>query len=267
MAEKANDPYTIRISKGAALLSETRMLLNSWKIEEDAASLAERVLETDLLGKATARRVRDIVQRCFAPRLLQPAGCPARHLKRLVESRSSHDWYRDLCLLYAARADRLLRDSITLFLMDAIDEGRLAVTVDTAIAFLCEAEERGRMESPWASETKKKVSRGILKALAEFGLLSHDTRKTREILSFRPHPIAVAYLAFDLHFSGISDAGVTTHHDWLIWQCNKSVVRESLDELSRHGLWVYQAAGNVVRITWNVKKMEEAVDVLIRLDI
>ncbi|WP_145167967.1 BrxA family protein [Rubripirellula lacrimiformis] len=267
MAKTVSDPYTIRISKGAALLPETRMLLREWKVDEDAASLAERVLEADLLGKATARRVRDIVQRCFAPRLLSPAGCPARHMKRLVENRSSNDWFRDLCLLYSARADRLLRDSITVFLTDAINEGRLSVTVDTATAFLCEAEEKGMMESPWAAETKKKVSRGVLKALAEFGLLSTNSRKPREILSFRPHPIAVAYLAYDLHFSGKSDAGVASHQDWSIWQCNKAVVRESLDELSRHGLWVFQAAGNVVRITWNASTMEEAVDVLVGINI
>ncbi|MEM7559717.1 MAG: BrxA family protein [Planctomycetota bacterium] len=267
MTEPASDPYTIRISKGAALLPETRLLLREWNTEEDAASLAERVLEADLLGKATARRVRDIVQRCFAPRLLNPAGCPARHLKRLVEGRASNDWFRDLCLLYSARADRLLRDSITVFLADAMNEGRLSVTVDTAVTFLCEAEEKGMMESPWASETKKKISRGVLKALAEFGFLSTDSRKPRVILSFRPHPIAVAYLAHDLHFSGMSDAGIVSHEDWSIWQCNVPVVRESLDELSRHGLWVFQAAGNVVRITWNAKTMEEAVDVLVGLNI
>lgn len=267
MTEPIADPYTIRISKGAALLPETRLLLGEWKVEEDAAELAERVLDADLLGKATARRVRDIVQRCFAPRYLAPQGCPARHLKRLLEQRKSGDWFRDLCLLYSARADRLLRDSVGVFLRDAIAEGRLSVNVETAVNFLCEAEQKGMMESPWAAETKKKISRGILKALSEFGFLSGDSQRPREILPFRPDPLAVAYLAFDLHFAGSTDAGIVSHPDWGIWQCNNAVVRELLDELSRRGLWVFQAAGSVVRITWNTPTMEEAVDVLAGLNI
>ena len=44
-------------------------------------------------------------------------------------------------------------------------------------------------------------------------------------------------------------------------------MRDALDDLSRHGLWVFQSAGSVVRITWNVPSMEEAVDVLIGLDL
>ena len=95
-------PYTIRVSKGAALLPETRVLLQEWIPGEDTNAFADRVLSRDLLGKATARRVQDLVLRCFAPRYLAPPGCPAKHLKRLVLNHPSGDWFRDLCLIYAA---------------------------------------------------------------------------------------------------------------------------------------------------------------------
>ena len=104
-------------------------LLCQWKPDEDIQSFAERVLAMGIfLGKATARRVRDIVQRCFAPRYLAPPGCAAHFLKELLESRPPDDWFRDLCLIYTARADRLVRDSIALFLAGAREEGRLALT-------------------------------------------------------------------------------------------------------------------------------------------
>lgn len=266
-AVQPQEYYTIRTSKGAALISESRALLRAWKPGETASQLSDRALQEDLLGKATARRVKDLVQRVFAPRYLQPEGPPARYLKALVEHLSAGDWFRDLCLLHTARADCLVRDSIAVLLRRAREEGRLSLSVDAVIAYLNEAEEDGKMARPWSSETKRKIARGLLKILTEFGFLGHRVRGPREIRGFRPHPLAVGYLAFDLHFKGATDAGVTAHPDWAIWQFSEAAVRDALDDLSRHGLWVFQSAGSVVRITWNVLSMEEAVDVLIGLDL
>jgi hypothetical protein len=260
-------PYTIRVSKGAALLAETRLLLREWNPREGAQQLSERVLAMDLLGKATARRVKDVVERCFAPRYLAPPGQPAIFLKRLLESRGSGDWFRDLALIYTARVDRLVRDAISVFLAGVREDGRLTLSVDSVMTFLVEAERHGMMASPWATETKRKIARGLLKMLGEFGLLSNGSRKAKEILAFNPHPLAVAYLAFEQHFSGVTDAAIAVNNDWSLWLLDRHAVRERLDEMSRYGLWVFQAAGNVVRITWTVSSMEEAIDVLAGLDI
>jgi hypothetical protein len=97
--------------------------------------------------------------------------------------------------------------------------------------------------------------------------LTQRVRGARDIRHFRPHPLAIAYLALDLHFRGATDAAVTSHPDWQFWVLDEPMVRDHLDELSRVGLWIFQAAGAVVRITWNVSSMEEAVDALARCDI
>lgn len=266
-ADIPNEPYTIRTCKGTALVPETRILLQHWKPGMSAGELASQVLEQDLLGKSTARRVKDLVQRVFGPRYLSPETCPAKHLKTLVEQHPAGDWFRDLCLLYTARADSLARDAVTALYRRVRNEGRLTLSVETAIGFLREAEEEGKMSAPWSSETKRKVARGLLKMLAEFGFLVPRTRGSREIRNFRPHPLAIAYLAFELHFSGITDARLVEHPDWRIWLMDNATLRDALDDLSRHGLWIFQAAGAVVRITWNLTSMEEAVNVLAGLDL
>lgn len=267
MIAEENEAYTIRISKGAGLVTETRTLLREWKPGESAAELAERVLETDLLGKATARRVKDIVQRVFAPRYLYPEGCPALYLKKLVEMKTSGDWFRDLCLLYAARADQLVRDSVTLLFRNARNEGRISLSVDAVIAFLRESDQNGMIAQTWSPEVKKKIARGLLKILTEFEFLTPRTRGPREIRNFRPHPLAIAYLALDLHFRGVTDTALTSHPDWQLWLLDEPVVRDRLDDLSHWDLWIFQAAGSVVRITWNVSSMEEAVDALARCNL
>jgi hypothetical protein len=267
IAAQTHEAYTIRLSKGVGLIAETRDLLGAWQPGESAAALAERVLKTDLLGKSTARRVKDIVQRVFAPRYLYPEECPALYIKKLVERHTAGDWFRDLCLLYAARADRLVRDGVTVLLRNACDEGRIALSVDAVVAFLREAGQNGMMAQPWSLEVTKKIARGLLKVLTEFGFLTQRGHGPREIRHYRPHPLAIAYLALDLHFRGATDAAVTSHPDWQLWVLDEPMVRNHLDELSHIGLWIFQAAGAVVRITWNVSSMEEAVDALARCDI
>lgn len=261
------DRYTNRISKGTSLLAETRILFREWQPGETSRELAERTLENDFLGRATAYRVNDIVRRGFAPRFLLPRPSPAEHLKRLLEQRAPGDWFGNLCLLCAARADVLVRDAVTVMLRRARDEGRLALSLDAVISFLRDSQAEGKMITPWSLETKKKVARGLLKMLTDFGFLRHSNRGAREIRPFRPEPLAAAYLAFDLHFQGCSDTTVVNHPDWRIWLLEEPAVRATLDELSRHDLWVFQAAGSVVRITWNVSSMEEAVDVIAGLDL
>ncbi|HVC94158.1 MAG TPA: BrxA family protein [Pirellulales bacterium] len=259
--------YTIRTSKGTAMLAETRVLLRAWEPPETATALAEKALARDVLAKSTARRAKDVVRRVFAPRFLEAPGCPAARLKRLLDRAPNGDWFRDICLIYTARADFLVRDAITVLLRRAALEGRCSLGVETVIAFLDEAEHAGRMQKPWSREVKRKVARGLLKMLTEFGFLAPAARGPREIIRFRPSRLAIAYLAFDLHFAGHTDAALVAHGDWRLWLLDESQVRAALDELSRPGSWFFQAAGSVVRIGWGPSTMEEALDVLARLDV
>ena len=72
--------YTQALSKGGALLPESRTLLCAWRPGEPGAEFAKRVLREDILGRATARRVLDIV-RVFTLCFLTPTDAPARHLR------------------------------------------------------------------------------------------------------------------------------------------------------------------------------------------
>jgi hypothetical protein len=267
MTAGSNDAYTIRLSKGAALIPETRLLLREWQPNDSAADLAERVLNQDLLGKATARRVRDIVQRVFARRFLSAENCPAKYLKTLLDRPNNGDWFRDLCLIYSARADLLIRDAVSVLLQRARGEGRISLSVDAVINFLRDAEQNGMMAKPWSEEVRKKTARSVLKVLTEFGFLNHRARGPREMRNFRPHPLAMAYLALDLHFRGATDQAVVADADWRLWSLDEPSVRDGLDDLNHLGLWVIQAAGAVVRITWKVSSMEEGINVLARCDI
>jgi hypothetical protein len=256
--------YTIAICKGSALLEETRALLRAWKPQESSAEFSERVLREDLLGRMTAYRARDIVRRVFARRYLRPNNQPALLLKRLLERGQPSQLFSDLCLLYSARNDNLIRDAVTNIYWPAQSEGRLTLSPTHVVDFLRQAEREGRMENRWSEQVKLKVARGVLKAMADFGLLVDVSRSRRELIHFRPTDRTVVFLAYDLHFIGSTDAGVVDHQDWALFGLTPREVAASLDRLSGEGWWLAQIAGSVVRITWKHSSMEEVVDAVAR---
>jgi hypothetical protein len=71
----------------------------------------------------------------------------------------------------------------------------------------------------WAVARRKFKERGtlpmgVLKAMADFGLLVEVSRGRRELVHFRPTDRTIVFLAHDLRFAGSTDAGVVDHKDW-----------------------------------------------------
>lgn len=252
--------YTIAICKGSALLEETRALLRAWSDTESPNEFSQRVLREDLLGRMTAYRARDIVNRVFARRYLRPDHRPAVLLKRLLACNQSAQVFSELCLLYAARADDLIRDAVTQLYWPALSSGRLTLMPEHVVEFLRQAEREGKVSEPWSEQVKLKVARGVLKTMADFGLLVEVGRGRRELVHFRPTDLTLVFLAYDLHFGGSTDAGVVGHRDWALFGLTNKDAALALDRLSGEGWWLAQVAGSVVRISWKYSSMEEVVD-------
>lgn len=255
-------PYTARAIKGTALLEETRALLRAWRPGESAAALRRRAREEDLLGKATAARAGDIVQAAFADRLLTEGQEPAASLRRLLEARGNGPWFAQMCLLFAARADVVLREAVTVFLPAMRARGVEAVNTTDFVRFLDEAQAAGRMVKPWSPTVRVSVAQHVLHQLSDLGVLGAGRRGVRSILRYRCGSLGVAWLACDLHQRGSSDLSLVEHPDWEVWQLRGETLRETLDRLSDLGLWVYQGAGSVVRITWNWSEWSQVLDAL-----
>ncbi len=256
--------YTIAVCKGSALLEETKTLLRAWQPGESISEFRDRVLREDLLGRMTAYRASDIVRRVFARRYLRPSTQPALLLKRLLEQGRPGQLFSDLCLLYAARNDDLIRDVVTDLYWPALSEGRLTLSPAYVVEFLRQAERDGRLTEPWSEQVKVKVARGVLKAMTDFGLLQEVGRGRRELVHFHPTERAIVYLVYDIHLTGSTDGAVADHQDWHLFGFRRSDVASALDRLSGEGWWLAQVAGSVTRITWKYPSMEEVVDAIAR---
>jgi hypothetical protein len=255
-------PYTARSLKATALLEETRTLLRAWNPGETAVELRKRARNDDLLCKATASRRDDIVQAAFIARLLAHGQEPAASLRALLDRRGNGPWFEQLCLLFASRADVVLFEAVTDFVRGARERHAETVTTPEFVRYLHTKQDQGRMPQPWSDNVRQRVARHVLHQLTDFRVLGPPQRGVRPILRYRPGSLATVWLACELHLRGVSDGAIIDHPDWQAWQLPDHELRDVLARLSDLGLWVYQGAGSVVRITWTWSDWSTVLDVL-----
>ena len=255
--------YTVTgLIKGAAAIEEIRTLLLNWTPGEDHQALLARVQSSGLLGKATARRTRDMVISVFKPRLLTPTDGPARHLKSYLEAGGSGQTFREMLLLHEARAEDALYDFLCQKFWPACRAGELWLRLSDALGFLDEAAQRGYIKETWSASTQTRTAQALIKSLTEFGFLRGSRSQQREIVPYRITDGGLTYLAYDLHFAGLADGAVVEHPDWGLFGLDRSHLLDRLDALREAAGLLVQRAGDVVRISWAHPSMESVIHAL-----
>jgi hypothetical protein len=254
-------PYTSQLGAGLGLVDETKTLLELWSPSMSANQLHQVALDSGRFPTVTARRLRNIVVECFAPRYLVAGGAPAAQLKRLSVSISTAD-LTQLMLVYTCRANPILGDFVRYVYWARYAGGHTQITNDEARAFVERGIDDGKTVKRWSESMVQNVSGYLTGCCADYGMLERGRRTSRRILPFRISPSVAAYLAHELHFSGIGDNALLTHEDWQLFGLAREDVLEEIKRLSLMGLLIVQAAGDVIRISWKQQDMEALCDVL-----
>lgn len=259
MAE--NTPYTTQLQAGLGLVNETKTLLELWAPGMSANQLQKVALESGRFPNVTARRLRNIVGECFAPRYLVAGGVPAMHLKRLMATISTAD-LTQLLLVFTSRANPILGDFVRQVYWGRYAGGYTQITNDDARAFVERGIDDGKTVKRWSETTVRRVSAYLTGCCADYGMLERGLRSSRRILPFRISTSVAAYLAYELHLAGVGDNALLTHEDWQLFGLAREDVLEEIKRLSLKGLLIVQAAGDVIRISWKQPDMETLCDVL-----
>ncbi len=253
--------YTTQLGAGLGLVSETKTLLDLWSPGLSSGELHQIALTSGRFPTVTARRLRNIVVECFAPRYLKAAGSPAEHLKRLSGVFSTAD-LSQFMLVFTCRANPILGDFIREVYWSRYTGGYVQITNDDARTFVERAIDDGKTLKRWADRTVRNVAGYLTGCCADYGLLERGHKTTRKILPFRIAPSVATYLAYELHFAGVGDNALLTHEDWQLFGLAREDVLEEIKRLSLKGLLIVQAAGDVIRISWKQQDMEALCDVL-----
>lgn len=255
------NPYTTQLQAGLGLVNETKTLLELWSHGMSANQLYQVALESGRFPSITARRLRNIVVECFAPRYLLAGGASASHLKRLAASISTPDFIQ-LLLVFTSRANPILGDFVRQVYWARYAGGYTHVTNEDARAFVERGIDDGKTVKRWSDTTVRRVSAYLTGCCADYGMLERGLRSSRRILPFRISPTVAAYLAYELHLAGVGDNALLTHEDWQLFGLAREDALEEIKRLSLKGLLIVQAAGDVIRISWKQPDMEALCDVL-----
>lgn len=252
--------YTTQLQAGLGLLEETRQLLQVYQPGMSASQLYEAALASGRFPLVTARRLRNIVAECFAPRYMRDPQVAAR-LKSLVDRFTTAE-LNQLLFIYTARANLVLADFVREVYWARYSAGRNDLQLEDARTFVANSVREGKTQKPWSETTIKRISSYLMGCCADYGLLTITGRNQRSIAAYRILPKVAAYLAYDLKFSDLGDNQIVSSSDWDLFGLERADVRDQLKRLSLQGLLIFQAASDVVHIGWTYKSMEELIDVI-----
>lgn len=255
--------YTTQLGAGLGLIEETRSLLNIWRPGMRTPELFQTALESGDFSGVTARRLRNIVAECFAPRFMVSGDYPAAILKNIGAALSTRE-LTQIFLLFTARANLILEDFIKSVYWMKYSSGHEFISGDDARAFVVQAVQDGKTSKVWSESTIKRVSSYIAGCCADFGLIERTGRGESKIKVFRIEPKIAVFLAYDLHFAGRGDNAVISHPDWELFGLQTDDVREELKRLALKGYFIFQSAGGATHIGWNCKNWEEVSDVIFK---
>jgi len=254
--------YTTQLQAGLGLIEETQALLKEWQPGMSTQELVNVALESGQFPNVTARRLRNIVAECFAPRYLNPDPQPAGWL-RALNHRVSARALNQLFFLYTARANLILRDFVIQLYWERYASGYAEISSEDSTEFVQRATYDGKTRKLWSETTIKRLSSYLLSVCVDYQFLQPLTRAVRQITPVRIDSCATVILAYDLHLQGIANNNLINHPDWLLFGLQPEDVRDELKRLSVHKFWIIQTAASVVSISWAHKTMEEVVDVII----
>lgn len=249
--------YNAALAKGQGLLEETGVLLGFWQPGVNSQELASQAIQQGVLGKATAKRARDIIAAQFARRFLTDKGRPAKQIKLLIQNGISVNTLKQVLFVYAARANEILRGFVCDVYWSKYQAGALALSNNDALHFIETAYHVGKIKEKWSDSMTQRIASGLTGTLAEFGLLESGRKVERKFVSFNLQKLTCLYLAYDIHFSGYGDDGLLEHPDWMLFGLEPADVFQEVQRFS-DGFFIPQYSGELLRISWQYETMEEA---------
>jgi hypothetical protein len=122
----------------------------------------------------------------------------------------------------------------------------------------------GRLQSDWSESIRRRVSSYVLGIAKDFELVAQPSRGSWRLQSLHPQENTLLYLAYDLHFLGLSDDQVIQADEWRAFGLERTDVLMYLQRFQTNGHLLVQDSGVLCRVDWNYTNRNNLIDVLLR---
>ena len=247
--------YNTRIQKGGALIDDMRKLVRAWQVIP-AEQQTQALVRANLLNKKTRARSADILRRTYIPRFVEgPIPSAWKLVRPLEDVEVSPQLVKPIYYWISAKAEPMIYDFVREFLFPRLATARAGIDQSEVLNWLygkgCQ----------WSPTVSIKVTRGLLAALRDFGVL--EGRATKRLASMRLPIGSFAYLAFCLHKLGFLGRDLVFHPDWQLFLLHTPDVEHNLLEAHQRRILDYQAAGSIVRLSFPYDSFEEYARVVV----
>jgi len=251
-------PYSTKIIKAGALLSDTKTMLASWEPNLSVIRNLEKLKNENVFGKASRKRISDMLM-IFRQRFLGDEQT-TKSLVRLAKGHASSESLDRILYFLAAQSDQLLHDTVTEILHEFVRLGKSNVKTVDVRSKLLEWVAEGKMSGQWSADTADRVAQGLLATLRDFGILKGAVKKQ---LTYVHLPIeAFAYIAFWLRRNQPSGTMLLNHPEWRLFFLSNGAVENLFLQAHQSELLEYHAAGSIIRIDFPTASLEEYAGVI-----
>jgi hypothetical protein len=245
--------YNIDLCKGTGLIQETILLLMMYKSGLSKQEMTREAITSNILVKASDKRIKDIVEIAFFKRYVNDDPSIPVNLQVLLTKSLSLDVVTQLFLIYTSRANLILMDFIIQVYWPEVRKGTKDLNFNYSRKFISETIRQTDLISGWSETTQKRMASYIISTLVDFRFLDKE-RKVKPVFL---HDFTANYLAHELHFKGLSDNAIVESNDWKLFGYSRLDTINHLERLSFQGHFIFQNSGEIVKINWSYKNMQE----------
>jgi len=259
LTESPKPIYTSRIIKASALIADTKVLLAAWDVEQPVAENLDRARRENIFGKASRKRVEDILL-IFRQRYFDDPDV-GMALVTLTRDGAPAQWIDPLLYFFSAQNDRTLRDLVVEVLYPRHKAGYTDLPVEYVVRAIRNWVAEGKTTTRWGDKTILRVAQNSMAALRDFGVLQGAVNKHLTPI-YLPIP-SFAMIALWLQQRERSGHLVLQSDEWKLFFLPVEGVERFFIEADQEHFLTYNAAGSVIRIEFPATSLTEYAHVLL----
>jgi len=247
--------YKARFHHTGAMIEEMRLLIRAYNPDIPKEEWINNIIEDNLLGKNSRNWVREVIVGSFFPRFVNGKYPNAfAHIKILEKRDANFNIIKSLLYYHTALSDEFLYDFITLWLYERYFLGFSTVSAADVYNFI-QSHSHEKFNKPWSDYVKRRLSRGVMATLRDFGIL--EGKGNKKIAHYHLPLETFVYIAFLIKQTVSSGEKLLKHSDWKLFLLNEKLTERMLLEAHQRKFLHYQAAGAVIRIEFPFQTVEE----------
>ncbi|MBN2413373.1 DUF1819 family protein [candidate division KSB1 bacterium] len=242
------------------MINENLLLIRNYDPNIPKKEWIDFIVHKNLLGKPSRNWTKELINGVFFPRYVNGTYKDAwQDIKLFDHYNINSNIIKCILYYHTALADEFLYDFISQIVYEKYYSGQIHISSNDGYQFIQQTPDHF-FNNPWSDYLKRRLSRGIMATLRDFGILVG--KGTKKIGNYYMPLEAFVYISFLIKQKLQSGEKLLKHPDWNLFLLNTKLVERMFLEAHQHKYINYMAAGDIIRIEFpyeNVKDLIHAV--------